>query len=177
MEEHATAQETARRAQDATRRFEERTRETMNDAARSASHMEGFVSETSSTWADAGGKLFDEMVQLSTHAMKENARVMSELQQASIESLCEMQSAVARWQRMWPSAFADPVRWWQRTMEETAQSAQRTVALTQRTAEVLSHSCQRVQGTAEQSGRALEETIRDATTRMQHLYTRAQRPR
>jgi gas vesicle protein len=175
MEERASVQEATRKAQEATRRLEERARETMSDAARNAGHMAGFVSETNSTWAEAGGKLFDELMQLSTSAAKENARVMSELQQLSLDGLREMQHTAARWQRTWPSAFSDPWRWWQSLLEDTVQSAQRSVSLTQRTAELLSDACRRVQGTAEQSGKVLEETLRGASTRMQELYARGQR--
>jgi hypothetical protein len=170
MDEHATLQDTARKAQEATRRFEERTKETIGTTTRSAHQAAGIAGETSAAWVETSGKLFDELLQFSTTAAKENARVVSELQQVGIDGLRDMQNAVSRWQRLWPTALGDPLRWWQGTMDETVHVAERTAALAQRTAEVLNDSCRRVQGTAQQSGKALEETVRGATERMQDLY-------
>jgi hypothetical protein len=176
MEEHATMQESARKTQDAARRLEERTREAIGDAGRNASQVAGLMSETNSTWAEAGGRLFDELIQFSTMAVKEQARAVSELQQIGLDSVRDTHNAFSRWQRNWTTGFGDPLRWWQSALEETVDSAQRSVALTQRTAEVMSNACRRVQTTAEQSGRALQETLRGATARMQDLYARAEGP-
>jgi hypothetical protein len=167
-------QEAARKTQEATRRLEDRTREAIGEAGRNASQVAGLMSETNSTWAEAGGRLLDELMQFGTTAAKEQARVVSELQQIGLDSVRETQNAVSRWQRTWPTLFGDPLRWWQTALEETVNGAQRSVALTQRTAEAVSNAYRRVQSNAEQSGRALEETLRGATARMQDVYARGQ---
>ena len=74
MDEHATMQETARKTQEATRRLEDRTREAIGEAGRNASQVAGLMSETNSTWAEAGGRLLDELMQFGTTAAKEQAR-------------------------------------------------------------------------------------------------------
>jgi hypothetical protein len=177
MEEHGKTQESARTAQEAARRFTERARDTAAEVTRNAGQAASLMNESNSTWTDAGRTVLDEMLKLSGNTLRESARVMSHLQEISIDSVRAAQDGLWRWQRLWPFGFVDPARSWQAAVEEAVNAAQQTMSLTQRTAEVVGDSYRRLQGTAEQSGRVLSETLRTASSRMQDLYAKAERQR
>jgi hypothetical protein len=175
MEEQARTQETARQAQEAGRRTQQRARESANDATRVAGQLASLSTETLAVWADVGQRAMRDVMELSAHATQEGARQLTEWQQMNADALRELQTAAFRWPALWPEAFRDPIRWYQRSLEESIDVTQRAFELARRNAETTMHTCQRLERAASDTTRTLGETFRDASTRMQDVYARSDR--
>jgi hypothetical protein len=188
MEEQTTrAQEAARQAQErqaqetATRRQQQAARETgkdaTKDATRVAGQLAGLGTETLTVWTDATQRAVRDVLELSTQATQEGARQLTEWQQTNLDLMREMQAATLRWTQLWPEFFRDPIRGYQRSLEESIDTTHRVFELTRRNAETLAQSCQRLERAADDATRTLGETFRDASTRMQDVYARTDRLR
>jgi hypothetical protein len=159
---------------DARRQARETSRRTQ-DAGRVASEAAGVTAETAAVWADANQRAIREVYELSTETAKEAAKCYGQLQQTAIELCGEMQAAMFRHQALWPEAFRDPLRWYQDVVMNGVSYAQRHFRLVGGTAEALARSVERLQATAEERGKGIQETFSTATSRMRDLYSEAER--
>ena len=180
MEEQTTrAQESARQGQEAAarRQQQQQARETAKDTTRVAGQLAGLGTETLTVWTDTTQHALRDVVELSAQATQESARQLTEWQQTNLDLMRETQAAAYRWFTLWPEFFRDPIRGYQRSLEESIDAAQRVFELTRRNAEALTQSCQRLERAAGDASRTLGETFREASTRMQDVYARSDRLR
>jgi hypothetical protein len=177
MDEQAKSQETARKASDAARKTQERAKDAANEATRLAGQLASVGTETMAVWADVNQQIAHDVMEMSSTAVVEGARLLSELQAANLEALREMQAAAFRWQTLWPEAFRDPIRWYQRAMEESIDTAHRTFGLSRRNAETMTQTFERMQSSAEEAARTLQDTFKAAASKMQDVYARTERLR
>ena len=179
MEQQSTrAQESVRQAQEAGRRSMQQAREaTARDTRRVTGQLAGLGTETLTVWCDAAQHALRDVVEFSAQATQEGARHLTDWQQANLDLLREMQALAFRWSTVWPEFLRDPIHGCQRSLEESIEAGHRMIELTRRNAETLAHSCQRLERAAEDATRTLGETFRDASTRMQDVYARADRLR
>jgi len=181
MEEQSTrAQESARQGQEATARRQQQQpppRETAKDTTRVSGQLVGLGTETLTVWTDATQHALRDVVELSAQATQEGARQLTEWQQTNLDLMRETQAAAFRWYTLWPEFFRDPIRAYQRSLEESIDAAQRVFELTRRNAESLTQSCHRLERAAGDASRTLGETFREASTRMQDVYARSDRLR
>jgi hypothetical protein len=180
-EQTARAQESTRQSQEATRRAQsqqqQRARESTNDATRIAGQLASLGTETMAVWADVTQNAMRNVFELSSQAGQEGARQWSEWQRCNVDVLREMQAAAFRWNIVWPEAFRDPIRWCQRSLEESIEATQRMFELGRRNAEIVMQGYQRLESATEDTTKTLGETFRDAATRMQDVYARSDRLR
>jgi hypothetical protein len=173
MDEQTTrATESARHSQDAAAR-----RHAPTAGARETARVAGLGSETLTVWVDAAQRALRDVAELSAQATQEGARQLTAWQQTHLDLMREAQNLAFRWSAVWPEFVRDPVRGYQRSFEEGLEAAQRVFELTRRNAEAMTHSCQRLERAAADTSRTLGETFRDASTRMQDVYARAERVR
>jgi hypothetical protein len=186
MEEQSTraqesarqAQESARQAQEsATRRQQQQAREAVKDTTRVAGQLAGLGTETLTVWTDAAQHAARDVLELSTQAAHERARMLTEWQQASLEMMREMQTATFHWYTLWPEFLRDPIRGYQRSLEDSIETSHRVLALARRQAETLAQSCQRLERAADDTTKTLGETFKEASTKMQDVYARTDRLR
>jgi hypothetical protein len=176
MEEQTTrATESTRHSPDAARRHAPPpgARET----PRVPGPLAGLGSETLTVWVDAAQRALRDVAELSAQATQEGARQLTEWQQTHLDLLREAQNLAFRWSAVWPEFVRDPVRGYQRSLEEGLEATQHVFELTRRNAEAMTQSCQRLERAAADTSRTLGETFRDASTRMQDVYARAERVR
>ena len=100
---------------------------TQERAAR-AFEQSAMLGDTTATYLEINQRLIGDLTELSVGTAKENARLVAELQMATIDALHESQAAVLRWQAMWPEALMDPLRWHQTALAELVASTQRTIS-------------------------------------------------
>src|SRR5437016_12422767 len=81
--------------------------------------------ETMTFWAEANQRVMHELVELSAGTAKESIRLYAELQQGAIDAIREGQAAAIRWQAGWQEAPKDPVQWYQKTLAEGVDGAQK----------------------------------------------------
>jgi len=148
----------------------------MKDGAAKANEILGQVSgktvETMTVWAEANQRLLQEMVDLSVGAAKEGMRLFAELQQGAIEAVRDGQATAMKWQASWQDAPKDPMQWYQKTLVETVDGAQKFFRLLEGNVQAMTRSAERLQASAERAGKSLQETFESTVTRVKDAYAR-----
>jgi hypothetical protein len=148
----------------------------MKDGAAKASEIFGQVSgktmETMTVWAEANQRMLQEMVDLSVGAAKEGVRLYTELQQGAIEAVRDGQAAAMKWQASWQDAPKDPVEWYQKALAETVDGTQKLFRLFESNAHAMTRSAERLQASAEQAGKSLQDAFEATVTRMKDAYSK-----
>lgn len=126
---------------------------------------------------DVAQRALRDVGELSAEAMQECARQMAQWQRANLDAIRDLQTIALRCSAMWPELVRDPVRGYERSLEDAIDATRRVFELTRRTAETLTQSCQRLERAADDATRALGDTLRKASTRMQEVNARLERPR
>ncbi|MEX2224276.1 MAG: hypothetical protein WEG40_21025 [Candidatus Rokuibacteriota bacterium] len=116
------------------------------------SQLTGRAVEAFSLWADANQRVLRELVELSASTAKEGVRLYAEIQSSAVEAMKEGQSYVLR-------------------RQEPVESAQRTFKLLEGTAQAATRSAERLQVTAEHTGKEIQATFAQLAGKVQSLYT------
>ena len=130
----------------------------------------GKVVETMTVWADANQRVLRELVELSTATAKEGVRLCGELQQGAIETLRSSQSAATRWQGAWSEGAKDPAQIYQRALLSGVDGVEKAVKLLEGQAQAITRSAERIQTSAEQAGKGIQETHAAVVDRMKGVY-------
>ena len=142
----------------------------MADGATKAGEILGQVSgktvEAMTVWAEANQRMLRELVDLSVGAAKESVRLYSELQQGAIEAVRDGQTTAMKWQASFQDAPKDPMQWYQQAFAEAVDGAQRFFRLLEGNAQAMTRSAERLQASAEQAGKGIQQTFEATVTRM-----------
>jgi hypothetical protein len=133
--------------------------------------VSGKTVETLTVWAEANQRVVRELVDLSVGAAKEGVRLYAELQQGAIEAVRDGQASAMKWQASWHEAPKDPMQWYQKTLVETVDGAQKFFRLLEGNAQAVTRSAERLQASAEQAGKGIQETFETAVSRMKDTYS------
>jgi hypothetical protein len=178
MAEHEqSGQDTARRAAEASRRAQQRAREGIDETRRSADAFAAVGTETLTVWTDTQQRVTRDFLQLTSEAVQESARVVSDLQQTSLDAMQELHSMTWRWFAMWPDALRDPFRWYERAVGEAVENGRRSLRMSRAGVDAVTQSIERIQDSAGQTASTMEETFRQAAGRMQEVAHKAERLR
>ena len=131
---------------------------TQERAARAFEHS-AMLGDTTTAYLEINQRLIGDLTELSVGTAKENARLVAELQMATIDALHESQAAVLRWQAMWPEALMDPLRWHQTALTELVASTQRTIAFAGTGARVVMQAADRIQAATVDTGRRVRDIV------------------
>jgi hypothetical protein len=131
----------------------------------------GKAVETLTAWADANQRVLRELAELSAATAKEGVRLYAELQQSGIEAMREAQATVLRWQSTWQEAPRDPVAWCQRAMNDSVEHTQKWFRLMEGNTQAMTRSAERLQTTAEQAGKGIQESLSGVVTKLKDVYT------
>jgi len=126
--------------------------------------------ETMTAWADANQRVLRDLAELSATTAKESVRLYAELQQSAIEAFRDAQAAGLRWQAAWQEAPRDPVAWYQRTLSEGVDSTQKAFRLIEGNAQAITRTAERLQSSAEQAGKGIQETFSAVVTKLKDAY-------
>lgn len=135
------------------------------------SQMTGRAVEAFSLWADANQKILRELVDLSASTAKEGVRLYAEIQSSAVEAVKEGQSYMLRRQAELQDVPRDPVGFYQKGVLESVETAQKAFKLFEGTAQAMTRSAERLQVTAEQTGKELQATFGQLTGKVKSLYT------
>jgi hypothetical protein len=132
--------------------------------------LAGKMVETMTVWADANQRVLRELVELSTATAKEGVRLCGELQQGAIETLRSTQSAAARWQGAWSDGAKDPAQLYQKALLSGVDGVERAVKLMEGQAQAITRSAERIQTSAEQAGKGIQETYATVVEKMKAYF-------
>jgi methyl-accepting chemotaxis protein len=130
----------------------------------------GKAVETMTVWADANQRVLRELAELSAATAKESVRLYAELQQSAIEAMRDAQATALRWQATLQEAPKDPVGWYQRVLTEGVENTQKAFRMIEGNAQAVTKSAERLQTTAEQAGKGIQETFSTVVTKMKDVY-------
>jgi hypothetical protein len=103
------------------------------------------------------------LAELSMVAVKENARLATELSILALEAIQESHSAALRRLSAWPDALTDPLHLCHRGCRDALDSAQRALLLMATTARLVTQSAERMQTAATDAGRRVREALEGST--------------
>jgi hypothetical protein len=146
-------------------------------APQTAGQFGSLGTEALTVWADVTQRALRDVLELGSRATQETARQVGDWQQTNVDLLREWQMALLRWQTIWPEALRDPIRSYQKALEGGIDTTQRVFELTRRNAETMTQACQRLERAAGDATQSLGETFRDASSRLQNVYSRSDRLR
>ena len=133
--------------------------------------MTGKAVETMTVWADANQRVLREMVEFGAASAKEGVRLYAELQQSAIEVLRDSQAAALRWQNAWQDGAKDPVQLYQKALTDTVDGAQKALKVLETGAQAVTRSAERLQTSAEQAGKGIQETYTAVVSKMKDVYS------
>ena len=76
-----------------------------------------------------------------------------------------------RWQTSGQDGSKDPIQWYQKALVESVDGAQKFFRLLEGNAQAVTRSAERLQASAEQAGKGIQETFEATVTRMKGAYT------
>jgi predicted deacylase len=145
----------------------------MNDAKKAQelfAQGTGKVVETITLWADANQRVLREVAELSAATAKEGVRLYAELQQSGIEAVREAQVISLRWHATWNEAPRDPLAWYQRALTDSVEQGQKWFRMLEGSAQAMTRSAERLQTSAEQAGKGIQESFSEAVTKLKDVY-------
>ena len=122
-------------------------------------------------WADANQKILRELVDLSANTAKEGVRLYAELQSTAVEAVKAGQDFVLRRQVELQDVQKDPVAWYQKSLLDGIDGAQKAFKLLEGNAQAITQSAERLQASAEQAGKEIQQTFASLGTKIKTLYT------
>jgi hypothetical protein len=137
------------------------------------SQVTGKAVEAFSLWADANQKVLRELVDLSASTAKEGVRLYAELQSSAVEAVKDGQSYLLRRQGELQEAPKDPISFYQKGVLESVEATQKAFKLFEGSAQAMTRSAERLQATAEQTGKEIQATFSQLTGKVKSIYAAA----
>ncbi len=131
----------------------------------------GKAIEGATLWAEANQRVLRDLVEFSAGAAKETVRLYAELQQTAIEALRDGQAAALRWQTSWQQGANDPAQWYQKTLTEGVDGTQKVFRYIEGNAQAVTRSAERLQASAEQAGKGIQETVGAVVSKLKETYS------
>ena len=133
------------------------------------SQMTGRAVEAFSMFADANQKIMRDLVDLSASTAKEGVRLYAELSSSAVEALKESQSYLLRRQSELQEAPRDPLSVYQKGVLESVAGAQKAFKILESNAQAMTRSAERLQVTAEQTGKDIQATFAQVASKVKSL--------
>ncbi len=127
--------------------------------------------EAFSLCADANQKILRELVDLSAGTAKEGARLYTELQSSAVEAVKDSQSYLLRRQSELQEVSRDPLSFYQKSVLESVEGAQKAFQLLEGNAQTITRSAERLQVTAEQAGKEIQATFAQLAGKVKAAYS------
>jgi hypothetical protein len=137
------------------------------------SQMTGRAVEAFSVFAEANQKIMRDLVDLSASTAKEGVRLYAELSSSAVEALKESQSYLLRRQGELQEAPRDPLSVYQKGVQkgvlDSVEGAQKAFKILESNAQAMTRSAERLQVTAEQTGKDIQATFAQVASKVKSL--------
>jgi hypothetical protein len=130
--------------------------------------------DTLAALAEANQKVLQGFVDLSVSTAKESMRAYAELQSAAVETARASQPAGPA-APTFPTAEelrSDPFTWYQKGLLTSIDGTQKVFRLMEANAQVVTRSAERLQASAERTGKEIQEALTSYVSRMKDIYAR-----
>ena len=134
-------------------------------------HMTSRAVEAFSMVAEANQKILRDLVDLSASTAKEGVRLYAELQSSAVEALKEGQDYLLSRQSEIQEAPRDPFAFYQKGVLQSVEGTQKAFKIIESNAQAMTRSAERLQVTAEQTGKEIQATFAQVAGRMKSLYS------
>jgi nucleoid-associated protein YgaU len=134
-------------------------------------HITGRAVEAFSMVAEANQKILRDLVDLSASTAKEGVRLYAELQSSAVEALKEGQDYLLSRQSEIQDAPRDPFAFYQKGVLQSVEGAQKAFKIIESNAQAMTRSAERLQATAEQTGKEIQATFAQVSGRVKSLYS------
>ena len=131
--------------------------------------MTGRAVEAFSVLADANQKIMRDLVDLSASTAKEGVRLYAELSSSAVEALKDTQSYLLRQQGQLQEAPRDPFTVYQKSVLDSVEGTQKAFKLLESNAQAMTRSAERLQVTAEQTGKEIQATFAQVAGKVKSL--------
>ncbi len=131
--------------------------------------MTGRAVEAFAVIADANQKILRDLVDLSASTAKEGVRLYAELSSSAVETLKDTQSYLLRRQGELQEAPRDPYSVYQKSVLESVEGTQKAFKLFESNAQAMTRSAERLQVTAEQTGKEIQATFAQVAGKVKSL--------
>jgi prophage DNA circulation protein len=131
----------------------------------------GKAVEAFAIWAETNQRVLRELVDLAATTAKEGVRLYAELQSSAVEAMKGGQEYVLGRQTEWQEMQKDPIAWYQRSVLEGIEGTQSAFKLLEGNAQAITQSAERLQASAEQAGKEIQQTFASLGSRLKTLYT------
>ncbi len=135
-----------------------------------ATQLTGKAIETMTAWAEANQRVLRQLVDLSSGAAAEGVKLYSDLQRTAVDAVREGQATVLRWQSTWQEAPRDPLAWYQKAVAEGVTGTQKAFQYVEEHTQAVTRAAERLQATAEQAGRQIQETLTGTVTKVKEIF-------
>ena len=123
--------------------------------------------------AETNQRVLQGFVDLSVSAAREGMRAYAELQSAAVDAArATAQPAVGTAVPTMEELRTDPFTWYQKGLLTTVDGTQRAFRLVEANAQVVTRSAERLQATAERTGKEIQEALTSYVGRMKDIYAR-----
>lgn len=123
-------------------------------------------------WAETNQVVLGALLDLSTGAAKEGLTLLGDIQRRTLEALRDGQASALAWQGASKQAPADPAGWYQKAMADGVSHAQKAFRLVEEHTQAVARAAGRIQSSAEQTSRGLQQTLADTVARTREIYAR-----
>jgi head-tail adaptor len=131
----------------------------------------GKAVEALTLWADANQKVLRELVDVSASTAKEGVRLYAELQSSTVEAVKGGQDFLLGRQAQWQEIQKDPAAWFQKSLLDGMEEAQKAFKLLEGNAQAITQSAERLQASSEQASKEIQQTFAGVGSRLKTLYT------
>jgi hypothetical protein len=124
--------------------------------------------------AETNQKVLQGFVDLTVSTAKESMRAYAELQSAAVETARAAQPA-GQATPTFPTAEelrSDPFTWYQKGLLTSVDGTQKVFRLMEANAQVVTRSAERLQASAERTGKEIQEALTSYVSRMKDIYAR-----
>jgi hypothetical protein len=123
--------------------------------------------------AETNQRVLQGFVDLSVSAAREGLRAYAELQSAAVDAArTTAQPATSPGLPTMEELRSDPFTWYQKGLLTTVDGTQRAFRLMEANAQVVTRSAERLQASAERTGKEIQEVLTSYVGRMKDIYAR-----
>ena len=118
---------------------------------------------------EANQRVFGQLLELSSSAAADRLRALGELQSAAAEASRGVWAPVNP-RETFEEFRQDPVAWYRKGLLSALDGTQRMVKLFETNAQIVARDTERLQGTAERTGKEIQDAVGTCANRLRELY-------